>query len=363
MSRITPPPSERDIPEILRNNGPIFGPSIQLDLSSAPAARGPDFFASLSWQGTEFRFAAEAKKNNDPRVLEDALRQARLWASQSGLLPMVIVPYLGPKRLDRLEQELVSGLDLCGNGIIIVSGKLLLRSSGKSNRFRERRSESLAYRGTASLVPRAFFRRPVYFSVNQVKQEIEENGGAISLPTVSRTLSALEQDLVIDRSGDQIVLLQPDALIDRLAENYKTIEPSRIKRVKLRASEREIAERLDPKYDQVLVRSGASSTENYTAGMRADLPIYYTKNLNDLEDAAGNLWQATDRFFNATILETSSPLPFFDTRPVAEGIPMASPVQTYLELVTGKEHRDLALASDVRATLLQSLSKWKPQLP
>ena len=65
-----------------------------------------------------------------------------------------------PDAIGRLEETGVSGLDLCGNGIVIVKGELLVVRSGLPNRFPRSEPIRNVYRGDSSLVGRAFFPSP-----------------------------------------------------------------------------------------------------------------------------------------------------------------------------------------------------------
>ncbi|MBX3380606.1 MAG: hypothetical protein KF805_10970 [Phycisphaeraceae bacterium] len=355
-------PTEASIPAIIQSLGPIFGPQVGIDfrirdLEPRAETRGPDYLIRVRWQDSQFDFAAEAKTDNTPRVVDDAVRLARRWSARSGNLPMVIVPYLGEKRIDRLEQELVSGIDLCGNGIIVVPGKMLLRATGKPNRFPERRSENFAYKGKASLVPRVFFRRQSFQSVNEVLAEIRQAGAEISLPTVSKSLAALASDLMIEREDGRISLLMAEALLGRLAEYYTPPQMRRTMRVKFAGTEQQVAERVGDAAGLRLVRAGASSIEKYTAGLRADYPVFYTNDMERLARAIGDLWTPTDRFFDATIMETPDDFAFFDARQKPGGLPEAPALEVFLQLASGHERRDLALAEDVRKRILNDLAK------
>ncbi|MCH7799317.1 MAG: hypothetical protein IID28_12855 [Planctomycetes bacterium] len=70
---------------------------------------------------------AQCKSRSTPRAIDQALLQARRASLATGLAPMIIVPYLDERRLDRLADEAVAGIDLSGNGIAIVPGRLSTR--------------------------------------------------------------------------------------------------------------------------------------------------------------------------------------------------------------------------------------------
>ncbi|MCC6426638.1 MAG: hypothetical protein IT435_07430 [Phycisphaerales bacterium] len=356
--------SEAAIPELFERLGPIFGRQVTIELRPAGQRETPgravaDFVVSVAWGTERYEFAAEAKMRNTPRVLDEALRQARRWAADSGRLPMVVVPFLGEKRIERLEEEGISGLDLCGNGLILVQGRLLLRRTGQPNRYPESRPARFAYRGATSLVPRVFLRRAEYSSVGQVRDEIEAAGGTVALSTVSKALARMADDLIVDRSEGRIALVQPDKLLDALVENFAAPKPERTAQLKTPLHLEDFFRRAQevvgsaPKLQMVL--SGASAQGRYAGGLRADVPVVYANNLNELKRRIGDAWKPVDRFANLTVVETRDPTPFFDARRDDGGASFASPVQAYLELAAGGDKRDTEMAQQVRARILRDL--------
>jgi hypothetical protein len=363
----SPPLSESAIPSLLADLGPIFGRTIAIALSpigrqDVPASAAADFSVTVEWGKKRCEFVAKVKTRNTPRVLDEALRQARSCAAASGRLPMVIVPFLGEKRLERLEEDGVSGLDLCGNGLIVIPGRMLLRRTGQPNRYPESRPAKFAYRGATSLVPRVFLRRAEYQSVSQVRDEIEAAGGAVALSTVSKALARLADDLIVDRSGGRIVLVQPDKLLDALVESFAAPRPERTIQLKTALPLEDFFRRAQmPVTDSGtklrLVLSGASSQGQYSAGLRADVPVMYTDDLVELERRMGDAWKIVDRFPTLKVIETRDPLPYFDSRRDEGGLSLACPLQAYLELITSGDKRDSDMAKQIRTRILRDLAR------
>jgi hypothetical protein len=359
---VSPAVAESAIPDLFAGLGPIFGRSIaiEVDPSNQPGIRSADLSVTLVWGTSRYEFAAEAKARNTPRVLEEALRQTRRYAAESGRLPMVIVPFLGEKRLDRLDEEGVSGLDLCGNGLIVIPGRILLRWTGQRNRYPESRPARFAYRGATSLAPRVFLRRAEYSSVSQIRDEIDAAGGAVAFSTVSKALARMADDLIVDRSKGRIVLVQPDKLLDALLENFAAPKPERAVQLKTPLpledffrSAQMTAAGAGRKLRVVL--SGASSQDRYSAGLRADVPILYTDDLGELKQRIGDAWKVVDRFANLKVVETRDPTPYFDSRRDEGGAVYASPLQAYLELGTAGDKRDSEMARQIRVRILRNL--------
>ncbi len=65
----------------------------------------------------------------------------------------------------------------------------------------------------------------------------------------------------------------------------------------------------------------------------------------------------TDQFPNVELIETDDQTLFFDAR-AEDGIPWASPLQTYLELMAG-DKRDQEAAQQVESLLLRTMKNGK----
>ena len=362
----TLPISISAMPEAFGQLGSIFGRQVNIEvrLAGSRQASGPAaaaLFVSVAWASERYEFAAEAKTRSTPRVIQDAVHQSRRWALETGRLPMVVVPYLAEQRLDFLAEEGVSGLDLCGNGLITVPGRVLLRRSGQPNSYPESRPSRFAYRGATSLVPRVFLRRPEFLAVGRILQEITAAGGSVALSTVSKALTKMADDVIIDRTDGRITLMQPDKLLDALANDFVPPKADRTVQLSTPVSLQEIFQRAGQPSTSLrplrAVLSGSSSQDRYAGGLRADVPLMYTSDLDALKLSMGDAWKPTDRFANLTIIETPDLTPFFDASTGEGGIIFASPVQTYLELTASGDKRDGQMAQQVRASILKDLGR------
>src|ERR1700730_5522155 len=213
LSRLAEKP---DFPP-LRGTIEEFNPSLFLNGGKKSA----DLVLTLEWKNQRRRFVAECKGQSAPSYLAGAIEQVRAYsAARPDLLPLVIVPYLGPKSLERLMAAGVSGLDLCGNGVINVPGEWFVFRTGEKNKFPSSQPIKNIYRGTSSIVGRVFLLRSTYSSVTEVLDEIKNRKGEVKLSTVSKVLNTLQEDLIITRN-DSIRLLQPERLLDQLQETYR----------------------------------------------------------------------------------------------------------------------------------------------
>ncbi len=354
------PITEQAFPALLDKLDSPWGATVKLEFASwDPTTRGvpADYHVRIHWQNKSYEFVAEAKGRSTPQSVDQALYQAQGFAKATGFPPMIIVPYLDQRQLDRLVNENVSGIDLSGNGIVIVPGKLLLRSSGQPNRYPESQPTKYAYRGVTSIVPRVFLSQSEFNSVNAIKAGIEARGGSVALSTVSKALTRMKEDLLIERRGSRILLLQPDVLLNKLRDSFTAPVNLRMARVDTDGKIALLCQRVNKKRTQPLLSlSGASSQIRYSAGIRSDEPIAYCESLKEVRQLAGKGWKETERFADLTIIETSDRTPFFNTRQDDSGLTYASPIQSYLELAAG-DKRDLEMAEQIRKDILRNLNR------
>ena len=360
--RAEPSITEDSIPELLRDLGSPWGDQVELEFNPGTPAPGgpvaaPDLRVRLRWADQTSEFVAAFKSRSTPKAIDEAIFRARRFSRSTELPPMVIVPYLDERRLDRLADESVSGIDLSGNGIVIVPGRLLLRHSGRPNRYPESQPTKYAYRGATSIVPRVFLCRPEFESVGAIKEAIAARGGTIALSTVSKALARMAEDVIIERSGSRIRLVQPESLLDRLRDDFQIPAARASIRVKVARPTADLFKRAnDPGQRPRLVLSGASSQSRYAAGLRSDEPVAHCTRLGELRDRAGDRWEETERFADLTIVETSDRAPFFDARADQAGLTYASPVQAYLELSVG-DKRDQEMAAEIRTLILREVEE------
>ncbi len=274
---------------------------------------------------------------------------------------MLFMPFLSERQLQELEHEGLSGIDLCGNGVVVVPDWLAVFRSGGKNRFPSSALIKNIYRKNSSMVGRVFLLCAGYKTVQEIRTKINQRNllvkrwdkKAMSLSTVSKALKTLEDDLIITREG-AIHLLQPDKLLEKLRENY---DPPAVKeRVRLKISEEsgkvwKLLSKQSQTLDLPLMASGTSSVARYAVMQRGDLlTVYCPKVEMLLERLPGS---QSDRFPNLELLETEDETVYFDTRREGD-FRWASPLQVYLELMAG-DKRDRETAEQLKALILNNV--------
>jgi hypothetical protein len=313
------------------------------------------------WGNQQYRFVAELKSLSTPLAVETALDQAKKLAKEFKLYPLVVTPYLSDVQLQRLEREQASGLDLSGNGILQVPGKMMVFRSGARNRFPRGTPIQNVYRGNSSLVARTFLIKAEYESAQQLLAEIEARGGKVTLPTVSKVCSTLAEDLIITRERKErttpLRLLQGEKLLDALARNFVPVKYRKLYSGKCSFDRRQLTAALlewSKQEDQRVARTGSDSVDCYATMAREPIMRFYCTSMTSLIQRLGNEVSETSRFPNVEFLETEDPAAYYDVRDDLA----ASPLQCYLELQAG-DKREQETAEQVRRRLLEKTENQK----
>ena len=353
--------------------GEISLSPVTLTMREAPARLGDgdtryDAIVDAAWDDDEVTFAIECKRLGTPKEFAGAVMQIQSWSLPDGTFPMLLLPYLKPEQLDELDRLGISGVDLCGNGVITIPGRLKVFRTGQPNRFKSSATIKNVYRGKTSLVARVFAEQISFPSLQSLREAIIERDllsatgltKPIGLSTVSKALKTLEQDLIIAREYDGTIrLLQRDLLLDKLQRNDQPLEAQKTIKLKVKTDDlREWVSFYTNASGALAVVSGLNSTSQYAVMQRAEIYQLYTPDPSGLakrmavrggaDEVAA---QETDRFENVVLIKSIRPVDYFDVR-VGERLPWASPLQTWLELMRG-DKRDRETADQVRELLLK----------
>ena len=309
-----------------------------------------DGFLQIRWGQDEARFAYEAKEESAPRAVEMAMVQAVRHAREAGVLPMVVVPYLREERLTRLAEEEISGLDLCGNAVILAPGMRFWRS-GRPNLYPSSSPIKNVFRGTSSLVARCFLLQSTFGSSAELHRFVverklpprvlEPEAPQVAKGTISKVVQALAEELIVMREGSALRLVDPQRLLAELRSNYRALGDRRaVGRVAMTPGECWKRLREEERHRLSSVTTGVNSAGRYgVLSTSEQLSVY----VNDLDRAASVLGLEETRVFpNVELVETGSETPYFDARREGDVL-WASPVQSWIELaIGGPRERDAA---------------------
>jgi|OpeIllAssembly_1097287.scaffolds.fasta_scaffold35124_1 hypothetical protein len=366
MDNIRKIPNQKEMIDLLRSGKVALPPLSFRVLKDKPGMMKNLRFDELieaSWRGGSARFAVECKSLSTPKSFKDGLNLLKTEPLPKGCWPLLFLPFFSERQLQELEQEQISGIDLCGNGVVVVPGQFAIFRSGGKNRFSSSAPIKNIYRRNSSMVARVFLSYKGFATVQEICTEINRrntlvehwNKSPMSLSTVSKSLKTLEEDLIIDRKGT-IRLLQPDKLLEKLSQHYV---PPNIKdkiRLKVQAEGetlRQLLRRQSQEQGLPIVAAGTSSVGQYAVMQRGDILSVYCPRLEMLMERLSG--SQTDRFPDLELIETDDETVYFDARQDAE-FWWASPVQVYLELMAG-DKRDRETAEQVRALILKDVER------
>jgi hypothetical protein len=364
MSINRKPPTERDVIERLKRGQldlpPLRFDVVEVERKSANGAQC-DLLVEASWQGQKAKFAAECRAQSTPKAFQDVIRRIQDVKLPRGRLPLVVMPYLSDWQLQELERRGISGVDLCGNGVVVVRERFSVFRTGSKNKFPTYAPIKNIYRRNTSMVARAFLANPFFESALELRDAVNAlnllvtgwNRTPMALSTVSKALKGLEEDLIVDRKQG-VRLAQAEKLLGKLQESYEPPRFASRVRLKVESGTNDLARLVRAQAAAAglpVMASGLSSVARYAVMQREDvLAVYCPRSALLQERLPGKV---TDRFPNVELIDTEEEPLYFDAQE-EKGFLWASPVQTYLELMAG-DKRDRETADQVKAYLA---SRW-----
>jgi hypothetical protein len=326
--------------------------------------RRVDALLQVEYSNQQFTFAADYKANWQERTLNQAIKEAQqvtengtTSAGSGEVYPLVVLPYLSEKHLDTLAENCISGLDLCGNALILISGKWLIRQSGKPNRFRIEQSLSNPYQGKSSLVGRTLLQVNSFRKIEDLYNEILRREGDISLALVSRVLQRLEEDVITTRSKEyKVRLVQADKLINALTNAYDSRKVKLVWRGKMPETPNALQSlfTLAKTQGSRIAMTGLGSVTRHASVAMESTTRLYIESETGIENLLGK-WgaTATNQFANLEVYTYPDATCFFDTATDASGIVWASNIQTHIEMMNSNDIRLKESAAPIWRYLLE----------
>lgn len=314
-----------------------------------------DILLNIGWGKISEEFIVEIKGQGTPKKIEEAIYNLEKYKekldnskSKKTYYPLIIAPYLSEDILELLIEREISGIDLSGNGAVVVPGKLFVYKTGGKNKFPASTPIKNVFAGVSSTVARVFLLKPEYESVGEVVDEVSSRGSSASFSTVSKVLKSLEEYLIISKNQG-VRLIDGKRLLNSLTENYNPPQISR--RVIGKVSDVSVAlEIIRQTAGKKKIRYARNEPSKFTVMPSADgSPVkIYTDSINKLLSEIK--FNETDRFPNIELIETEDPNVYFDLRE-DNGFYRTSPVEVYLELMGGGK-REKESAENMKDGLL-----------
>ena len=347
--------SEKDMLAKFTEGGPLLAPLVierwQTENSDRADAR-----LAVRWpsERNPIAFVLEAKALSTPQAVMGAVAQAKAFSGPNEY-PMILVPFLPPERLAELERAQVSGIDLCGNGLVVVPGRLFVLRTGQPNIYPDSRPLNNPYRGRSAMVARLLLTQPRQDSLGGLRSAIQEAGADLSLSQVSKAVKAMEEDLVLSKRKGTIMLQDPLRLVDSLGREWRGYSTKARQAIRV-PPELDWAGALSSAKDLKWAITGESSARRYTAFSQGGPTQLAVSNLALAQAALQGIPEAITNFADLELVETEEPGLFFANETDEAGRIWASRLQTWLELQAG-DGRQQEAARDIREQILKRVNQ------
>lgn len=279
-------------------------------------------------------------------IIEQSLSNLERIKNQKAyknFLPTLCVPYLTKDIVERLKYYSISGIDLNGN-YYLTSSKFIAIRLDQKNLFREKRTIKDIYSRNSSLLSRLLLKeKKLQNNLNSISNQLKSLGRQLSLSTISKVLKILEEDLIILRNENEIRLIQPNILLDKLTEGYRKPEILSSTYLKLPENRLEAKKILDNAIGiNNWILTGESSAEKYTSTTPENIRRIYcsTSVVKSLESYIDN------KFYNYILFYTRDKYIFFDSQGY-----YSSRIQTFFEL-SMLDKREKEIAKDIKKDIL-----------
>jgi hypothetical protein len=199
------------------------------------------------------RVYAEIKQTISPKQLETiAPWVARLKVLEKDAAFAIICPILSPQAQSYCMDAGIDFLDLAGNISINVPGRFVLQRTGQRGRNSTQATgnsrEVNVFSGRFSRILRVLLEKPREWTLSEIARELEgESSGnavlskmaasgdpamtfVVSLGSISKALSTLEEQLWIRRRGSSVLLPEPKRLLVAWAGKYRERYRARLRK-------------------------------------------------------------------------------------------------------------------------------------
>ena len=225
--------TEQEIIEILKTNEPFEGlAGVSAIFPEDQDESQADLRFDLKFGGNQIAVYAEVKSACTPKLTQQIVAWlAKMKSLRADSAFALICPYLSPESQSICIDNNVDFVDLSGNIYMNVAGRLLIQRTGLKNRTRQRRPFPNPFSGRSSRVVRVLLEAPAKewtiseLAAGVVDQDLRNQLGIedfrVSIATVSKAVSGLEEQLLIRRANSAVKVPEPKRLLMKWAELYK----------------------------------------------------------------------------------------------------------------------------------------------
>lgn len=176
----------------------------------------PDFFIFIDFGGQSFVLVGEVAANPSFPLLRDRISLLKAYvAGDEAWFPLLVCPFLSPRKRRECREAGVLYIDLSGNVYIECNG-LYIEREGFANRFQEKRQGRNPFSDKASLIPRVMIKdRWKWWGVRELANCVSLDPGF-----VSRMIREMEKRGYLKRQDKKVRLQEPKSLLDDWVGEY-----------------------------------------------------------------------------------------------------------------------------------------------
>jgi hypothetical protein len=325
-------------------------PESRVSVRAGAKGSGPDFVISVG----EHSFLVESKGSSARAPLIQAISRLEEHGKNQGkgVIPLLVVPYMGETGRTFCEEHEIAWLDLSGNAHIKAPG-LLINIEGKPNRFKSAGRPPNLFAPKSSRIVRQFLIQPD----RALKQRELSQATDLDEGYTSRIVRRFEETGLVVRDEDG--LLRPkdtEQLLDAWHEAYDFMKHHIIKgHVAARTGEEllhrivGVLEKQAPGY----AATGLGAAWLFTHFANFRVVTFYLSHVpaDGLSHTLG--FREDDRGAN-TWLVVPNDEGIFHGSEVQEGVRCVHPVQVYLDLKAHPER-----SGEAASRLRQEYLKWR----
>lgn len=301
------------------------------------------------------QFNVECKTRSTKEDFRKAIQQASDNAKRLVSHPLIFLPYLAPDRLAELESLAVSGIDLCGNGIVYVPNRICVVRTGQPNLYPDSRPVANPFRGRSGLVARMLIEKPYWETLSELTEAIEKRAQlkGPSLSQVSKTIAAYAEEMLVLKNGNAIKLADPIGMLDHLLKHWR-LNPAVRNRLYRSAKSPLKLKDLSNSTKLVWSLTGESSATRYgTIAQGGPLKVAVS-DLRLAESILSLTPENVPSFADIELIETLDDSAYFANERDDDGVRYASRIQTWLELNSG-DARQRETAKDLYQSIIRDL--------
>jgi hypothetical protein len=166
----------------------------------------------------------------DVRLIREKLPSTKVIGAENNAVYAFICPYLSPDSQKYCQEKNINFIDLSGNMLLRIPGQILIQRLNRPNLFKEPQLYRNPFIRGSSRVLRVLLKSPKRrWAVSDIETELIEESQRqntkdafkLSISSISKTVRALEEQLLIRRDNLAILIPEPRYMLSMWAEKYR----------------------------------------------------------------------------------------------------------------------------------------------